>query len=82
MCSDPLLKSGLCGCSLQPPQSLTHKAAAFITAGVIDNGPFMTVSESCPVPTDHAVVHFHTRRHTQEGFDVHNGGSAHTLALS
>lgn len=60
VCSDPLLKSGLSGCSLQPPQSLMHKAAAFITAGVIDNGPFMTVSESCPVPTDHAVFHFHT----------------------
>lgn len=60
VCSDPLLKSGLSGCSLQPPQSLMHKAAASITAGVIDNGSFMTVAESCPVPMDHVVVHFHT----------------------
>lgn len=51
-CTDPLLKSGLRGGSLQLQGSFTHRAATFRTAGVVDNGVFMTVSEQkavqCP----------------------------------
>lgn len=75
MCSDPLLKSGLSGFSVQPPQPSTHNASAFIADGVNDNGLFMNVSESRAVPADHEVAHFSAHADAEAGFGVHNGAS-------